>query len=144
MILLGILLLAATGAFIGLLIAYNTAGPDYTVGMFGNSIATMNSLAIFVSGLILTAILGVGLMLLFSGLRWRRHKATVAGARKERDRLLAERMRAERTAPGTTAQGTTSSVDYAPDQTSDDAAHGAGTGGGRRGAHAADNKPWSG
>jgi hypothetical protein len=57
MLLIGLLLLAATGAFTGLAIADNlSGGPEYTVSILGNEIATMNTLAIFASGLALALI----------------------------------------------------------------------------------------
>ncbi|WP_438489632.1 hypothetical protein [Streptomyces sp. S186] len=75
MLLLGLLLLAATGAFIGVLIADNLAGgPDYGVGVFGNHIATMNSLAIFLSGIALTLILGLALAMIMAGMTRARHR----------------------------------------------------------------------
>ncbi|GHK04928.1 hypothetical protein ACWEWI_27925 [Streptomyces sp. NPDC003753] len=59
---LGMLLLAATAAFTGLVIADNLGGgPHYTVSMFGQSIATMNTLAIFCAGLALALIFALGL-----------------------------------------------------------------------------------
>lgn len=57
MLVLGLLLLGATAAFTGLLIAYNlSGGPDYTVALFGGTIATMNGLEIFLAGLALALI----------------------------------------------------------------------------------------
>ncbi|MER5213605.1 hypothetical protein ABT063_24295 [Streptomyces sp. NPDC002838] len=62
MIVLGLLLLAATGAFTGLVIADNlSGGPEYTVSVLGQDIATMNALAIFCSGLALALIFSLGL-----------------------------------------------------------------------------------
>ncbi|KUO16558.1 hypothetical protein [Streptomyces dysideae] len=74
MLILGLLLLAATGAFTGLLIADNlSGGPDYTVSVLGNDIATMNSLAIFSSGLALALIFCLGLAMMTTGAAHRRH-----------------------------------------------------------------------
>ncbi|GAA2670352.1 hypothetical protein [Streptomyces lunalinharesii] len=83
MLLLGLLLLAATGAFIGVLIADNLAGgPDYTVAVFGNRITTMNSLAIFLAGIALTLILGLALAMITAGMaRGRRRRTVVREAR---------------------------------------------------------------
>lgn len=68
MLIIGVLLLAATGAFTGLVIAYNlSGGPEYTVSLFGQHIATMNSLAIFCSGLALALIFCLGLALVLAG-----------------------------------------------------------------------------
>ncbi|WP_228023314.1 MULTISPECIES: hypothetical protein [Streptomyces] len=68
MLIIGLLLLVASGAFTGLVIAYNlSGGPEYTVTMFGQYIATMNSLAIFCSGLALALIFCLGLALALAG-----------------------------------------------------------------------------
>lgn len=59
---LGMLLLAATAAFTGLAIADNLGGgPHYTVSMLGQTIGTMNALAIFCAGLTLALIVALGL-----------------------------------------------------------------------------------
>ncbi len=103
MLLLGLLLVAATGAFTGLLIAGNSGGgPDYTVSVLGNSIATLNSLEIFLSGIALALLFGLGLaMLSGSGRRHTRRRAELRSARRqardareERDQL-ASRMTGE-------------------------------------------------
>jgi hypothetical protein len=78
MILLGLLLLAATGAFTALLIAYNTSGgPEYTVTMFDNNVATMNSLSIFLSGIALALLFCIGVALIMGGAARRRHRSVV-------------------------------------------------------------------
>lgn len=89
MLLLGLVLIMGAGAFTGLVIAYNTAGlPEYTVTMFGNTLATLNSLEIFVSGLVLATIICMGFALLGPGIRSRRvHHAHYRAARQ----VLAER-----------------------------------------------------
>ncbi|GGZ82207.1 hypothetical protein [Streptomyces bluensis] len=77
MLIIGVILLAATGAFTGLLIAYNlSGGPEYTVSLFGQHITTMNPLAIFCSGLALALIfcLGLALVLAGSGAAHARHR----------------------------------------------------------------------
>ena len=57
MLLIGLLLLGATGAFTALAIAGNlSGGPEYTVSVLGHDIATMNMLAVFSSGLALALI----------------------------------------------------------------------------------------
>ncbi|MGW5121178.1 hypothetical protein ACWEQ8_37955 [Streptomyces noursei] len=83
MLLLGLLLLAATGAFIGVLIADNlSGGPEYTVAVFGNRITTMNGLAIFLAGIALTLILGLALAMITAGMAWaHRRRAVVRDAR---------------------------------------------------------------
>ncbi|MEU6477062.1 hypothetical protein ABZ858_09240 [Streptomyces sp. NPDC047017] len=65
MLLIGLLLLAATGAFVGLAIAGNlSGGPDYSVSMLGNHLVTMNTLAIFSAGLALALLFCLGLSLM--------------------------------------------------------------------------------
>jgi hypothetical protein len=57
MLVLGLLLLAATAAFTGLAIADNLGGgPEYSVSVLGNHIATMNALALSCAGLALALI----------------------------------------------------------------------------------------
>lgn len=57
MLFLSLLLLAATGAFTGLVIADNlSGGPEYTVSVLGQEVATMNTLAVFCAGLALALI----------------------------------------------------------------------------------------
>ena len=61
MLIIGLLLLAATAAFTGLAIAGNlSGGPHYTVSMLDQNIATMNALAIFCAGLALALIFTLG------------------------------------------------------------------------------------
>lgn len=76
MLLLGFLLLAATGAFTGLAIADNLGGgPTYSVSVLGHHIATMNGLALFCSGLALALIFSLGLAMM-SGRTHRRAPRT--------------------------------------------------------------------
>ncbi|GAB2848053.1 hypothetical protein GCM10027074_13470 [Streptomyces deserti] len=75
MLILGLLLVAATGAFTGLLIAGNlSGGPEYTVSLLGNDIATLNALAIFSSGLALALLFCLGLAMMATGAARRRHR----------------------------------------------------------------------
>jgi hypothetical protein len=106
MLLLGILLLGATGAFTGLLIAYNTGGgPDYTVTMFNNDLVTLNSLEIFIAGLALALIFCLSLAMCFGGASYRRHRRTARIAeRREAARAIAER---DALAAGTQPDGLT-------------------------------------
>lgn len=68
MLMLGLLLLAASAAFTVLLIAGNlSGGPEYTVSVLGNDIATLNALAIFCSGLALALVFCLGLALMRTG-----------------------------------------------------------------------------
>ncbi|WP_369405749.1 hypothetical protein [Streptacidiphilus anmyonensis] len=68
MLLLGLLLIAATAAFTGLVIADNlSGGPVHHVTVLGHTIATMNSLEIFLSGLALALIFCLGLAMTGTG-----------------------------------------------------------------------------
>ncbi|HWG23768.1 hypothetical protein [Actinospica sp.] len=76
LLLVGLVLLAATGAFAGLVIAYNQAGPDYTVVMFGNTLGTLTSMQIFLAGIALTLVFCLGLWMVALGARTRRRRVT--------------------------------------------------------------------
>jgi len=72
MLILGLLLVATTGAFTGLVIADNlSGGPDYTVSVLGQDIATINTLAVFCSGFALALLFSLGLVLVTSRLHHR-------------------------------------------------------------------------
>lgn len=72
---LGLLLIGASAAFTGLLIAYNLGGgPGYTVSVAGNNLSTLNSLEIFLSGLALALLFGLGVVLLSRGVAWHRRR----------------------------------------------------------------------
>ncbi|QKW18121.1 hypothetical protein HUT16_02745 [Kitasatospora sp. NA04385] len=79
MLLLGILLFAASGAFAGLLIADNLGGgPETGVTVLGHQIATMSTLGAFLAGLALALLFCAGLALVGGGLRMhRRHRRAV-------------------------------------------------------------------
>jgi hypothetical protein len=98
MLLLGLLLLACTAAFTGLAIADNfSGGPDYTVTILGQHIATMNGLALFCAGLGLALVFGLGCFMAMTGglLRRRKHRQfrtarrDAAAVARERDQLAA-------------------------------------------------------
>lgn len=93
MLILGLLLLAATGAFTGLLISENWAGgPDYTVTMFGNTLGTLNSLEIFISGIVLTLVFCIGLAMAMGGAgQARRRRVARAIAMRDAEQARAER-----------------------------------------------------
>lgn len=92
MLLLGLVLLAATGAFTGLLIAYNQSGPDYTIGMFGNTLGTLNSLEIFISGIVLALLFCLGLLMVMGSAAYRRRRRLARRAeRREAQEVLARR-----------------------------------------------------
>ncbi|MFE9173435.1 hypothetical protein ACFYNZ_28885 [Streptomyces kebangsaanensis] len=79
MLLIGLLLLAATAAFTGLLIAGNlSGGPEHTVSVLGNDIARMNTLEAFSAGLALALIFCLGAVLLTGAAARHRHTHRVA------------------------------------------------------------------
>jgi hypothetical protein len=86
MLLLGLLLIAATAAFTGLVIADNlSGGPVYHVTVLGNTIATMNTLEIFLSGLALALIFCLGLAMMGTGgVLAKRRRLRVREARRVR------------------------------------------------------------
>lgn len=93
MLLLGLVLLAATAAFTGLLIADNlSGGPHYTVMVGGDSIATLNVLGVFLAGIALALVFCLGLAMMSGGLaRHRRRRAELHSARREAAAVAAER-----------------------------------------------------
>jgi hypothetical protein len=75
MLFLGLLLLAATGAFTGLVIADNlSGGPEYSVSVLGQYIATMNTLSVFSAGLALALIFCLGLAIAVTRASHGRHR----------------------------------------------------------------------
>jgi hypothetical protein len=75
MLFIGLLLLGATGAFTALAIAGNlSGGPEYTVSVLDHQIATMNTLAIFSSGLALALIFCLALATVVNGATHHRHR----------------------------------------------------------------------
>ncbi|MFF7457024.1 hypothetical protein [Kitasatospora sp. NPDC008115] len=110
MLLFGLLLVAATAAFTGLLIADNlSGGPEYQVTILGNDLVTLNSLGVFLAGLALALLFCLGLALAGAARKARtrparrttrrdRRAAAVAGTRAPRtdERLADERMVTER------------------------------------------------
>jgi hypothetical protein len=68
MLFVGLLLLAATAAFTGLAIAGNLGGgPVYGVSVLGHHIVTMNTLAVFCTGLALALLFSLGLAAVMGG-----------------------------------------------------------------------------
>ncbi|MCB5164256.1 hypothetical protein LG634_05310 [Streptomyces bambusae] len=73
MLLLGILLLAAAGTFTGLVVSENlSGGPEYTVMLFGESLATLDTLGVFLAGIGLALVFCAGLALVAGAARRRR------------------------------------------------------------------------
>jgi hypothetical protein len=76
MLFIGLLLLAATGAFTALAIAGNlSGGPEYTVSVLDQPIATMNALAIFSTGLALALLFALGLAAAVNAVTHHRHRS---------------------------------------------------------------------
>ncbi|RPF38439.1 hypothetical protein [Streptomyces sp. TLI_185] len=91
MLLIGLLLLGATGAFTALAIAGNlSGGPEYTVSVLDHQIATMNTLAVFSSGLALALIFCLALATAVSGAS---HRPTHRRHRRMRTRHAGETTR---------------------------------------------------
>ncbi|KDN87564.1 hypothetical protein [Kitasatospora cheerisanensis] len=79
MLLLGLLLFAASGAFAGLLIADNLGGgPETGVTVLNNNIGTVNTLGAFLAGIALTLMACAGIALMAGGLRWHRRRRVAA------------------------------------------------------------------
>ena len=85
MLLLGLLLLGATGAFAGLLVAENrSGGPDYAVTMYGNDLGTVNTLGAFLAGIALTLLFCLALAMVTGGANHaRRRKAELRRMRRQ-------------------------------------------------------------
>ncbi|MFI9650404.1 hypothetical protein ACIHAA_29565 [Streptomyces sp. NPDC052040] len=89
MLLLGLLLLAATVAFTALAIAGNlSGGPQYSVSVLDHHIATINTLAVFASGLALSLLFCLGLATAVTAAT---HRHTARPARVRRDAGIDER-----------------------------------------------------
>ncbi|MFJ9033055.1 hypothetical protein ACIRQP_31925 [Streptomyces sp. NPDC102274] len=103
MLIIGVLLMAATAAFSALLIAFNlSGGPDYAVTLFGSTPFTLNVLGAFLSGIALTLIFGLGLWLMLGGAALLAHRSRKRRAARnavaERDKLRRQ-LDDSRTAP---------------------------------------------
>ncbi|MFI1420033.1 hypothetical protein ACH4VX_19010 [Streptomyces sp. NPDC020731] len=74
MLVLLLLLVLATAAFTAVVVVENfSGGPEYTVEVFGNQIATLGAPGLFLSGVALALIFCLGLAALAGGLKRRRH-----------------------------------------------------------------------
>jgi hypothetical protein len=93
LLLLGLLLMAATASFIGLAIAGSTGGgPTYHPDLLGNHPFGISSLGAFASGLALATIFGLGLWTMLGGLAFARHHSKKKhAARHERRQLAGQR-----------------------------------------------------
>ncbi|MFJ4095709.1 hypothetical protein ACIPYS_29310 [Kitasatospora sp. NPDC089913] len=97
MLLFGILLFAAAGAFTGLLIADNLdGGPEYQVTVLGHDLVTLNSLGVFLAGLALALLFCLGLLLAGAGRSLRRARAVKHGRHAAPAAVRPEERTAER------------------------------------------------
>lgn len=92
MLLLGLLLLMATGAFTLLLISENRTGtPDYTVTLFDQDIGTMNSVQVFLAGIALALVFAFSVwMTTVGGVHARHRMAELRDARAQARHASAE------------------------------------------------------
>ncbi|GDY32665.1 hypothetical protein [Gandjariella thermophila] len=74
---LGMLLVAASAAFVALLVRDNIRGPVYTPTIIGHALPSLNVLAIFVSGVVLAVLFCLGIWMVAAGAR--RHRAASGG-----------------------------------------------------------------
>jgi hypothetical protein len=109
MLLLGLVLLGASGAFAGLLISENySGGPDYAVTMFGNDLGTVNTLGAFLAGIALTLVFSLAVAMIAGGsARQRRRNAELRSMR----RAAARNSDATVTEPAATTAGTTAGTE---------------------------------
>ncbi|MFG2916872.1 hypothetical protein ACGF0D_28795 [Kitasatospora sp. NPDC048298] len=90
MLLLGLLLMAASGAFVGLLIADNlSGGPDYQVTILGSNLVVLNSLSVFLAGVALALLFCLGLAMIRLSGRVRRSSRAARATQPERTDLSA-------------------------------------------------------
>lgn len=79
MLLIGLLLLAATAAFTALVIAGNlSGGPEYTVSVLGSDIVRVNTLEVFSAGLALALLFCLGAALMVGAAARHRRSHRVA------------------------------------------------------------------
>lgn len=93
MLLLGLILLGAAGAFAGLLVTQNSAAsPDYAVSLFGFDLGKLTTPQAFLAGIALTLVFSLGLALAIgSALRARHRRSARLAEQREATRIRAER-----------------------------------------------------
>ena len=92
MLLLGLLLIGAAGAFAGLLIVQNPAGPPDAVSVLGFEIGRLSTAQAFMAGIALALVCCLGIALAADSVRrQRRRRAAWRYERHEADRIRAER-----------------------------------------------------
>lgn len=92
MLILGLLLVVASGAAAAVLIAYNSGGTAETVSAFGRDIADVTLMQAFVAGIVVALVFLLGMsMVLMAGRRGRENRARYREARREAKTAAAER-----------------------------------------------------
>lgn len=102
MLILGVLLILASGAVTAVLIAYNGDGAAQTVFAFGRDIADVTVMEAFIAGIVVALVFVVGVWMTVTGARrsreyrarYREARHAARDAARERDEL-AERVRQE-------------------------------------------------
>ncbi|MDX3849949.1 hypothetical protein [Streptomyces sp. AK02-01A] len=119
MLIIGLLLMAATAAFTALLIAFNlSGGPDYAVTLFGSTPFTINALGAFLSGIALMLIFGLGLWFMLGGaaliVRRSKKRRAARHAVSERDELRGQLHNARSEPPAADSSGSGAAPHSAP------------------------------
>ncbi len=84
MLILGLLLVVASGAAAAVLIAYNSAGVAETVSAFGRDLGNVTLMQAFVAGIVVALVFLLGLwMIVSAGRRGRENRARYREARRE-------------------------------------------------------------
>jgi hypothetical protein len=92
MLILGLLLVVASGAAAAVLIAYNSAGTAETVTAFGRDIANVTLMQAFVGGIVVALVFLLGLwMIVSAGKRGRENRARYRAARRDAKSAARER-----------------------------------------------------
>lgn len=95
MVFLGLLLVLLAVGATALVAGFNrSGGPEYTVTLFGNDVATVNTWQAFLAGVAVAVLVCVGLaMIMVADRRHRAVGAEVAAARRDAEAAAAERDR---------------------------------------------------
>ncbi|OLF16776.1 hypothetical protein [Actinophytocola xanthii] len=92
MLILGLLLVVASGAAAAVLIAYNSGGTAQTVDAFGRELGDFTLAQAFIAGVVVALVFLLGLaMVMMAGRRGRENRARYREARREAKAAAAER-----------------------------------------------------
>lgn len=95
MLVLGLLIACAAGAFAGLVVTENTtAGPGYDVSVFGNNLGSLTTMDAFLAGIALALVFSLGIGVAIGSVT-HRHRLQ---AERRAEIYEADRVRAERDA----------------------------------------------